>query len=879
MTILEIATIALIVVGTIIMVIAAFSSRQAFEIVQAGRYRAGWQAIRYLMVIFIAAYASTLSIVAIGNEDLLKLVVGTILLLGALAMYTMVSLVYRSAREREIISEIGRVINSSPSIQTVWDDVAELIRAQISYDRISIGTYDRSKNQWFHTYVSGVEIPGWGIGDALPPTDSINTRTVDDVRGRVMRTDLADLNQAEWQAQKPAIDVGLVAGITVPLIANNEVVAGMNLRSKRPNAYSVRDLDLVNRIADQIAGAVQNSVLHDNLEQNVKESETMAEVGRIINSSLAINEVYERFALEVAKIIPFDLITVSRIDLEANTNRTEYVSGITAQDRQPGAETTITGTLAQAALDRSEAVLLTGEPDSQQVQQYPEAVSTFRSGIRASLAVPLLSRDEIVGVLYLQSRDINAYDDSHMTLASRVATQISEGIANAELHATIEREGMERQVIGEIGRIISSSFDIEEVYEAFAISVGNLIPFDTLNISSTDKENSRLTVLYGHGSTVIGRQPGSHIQMEGTLAGETAENRQSSIVQDEQEAIRNRYPMLAPALDAGLRSFLAVPLIHNDEAIGVLQVRSKTRKAYTQAHRELADRISHQIAGAIDNARLHATLESAAREREVLAEIGRVISSSIETEDVYESFAQQVKLLLPFDRLAVTTVEAEFDRISHPYVSGIRIPGWEPGEYHPYEGSATQKVLEARTGLVVAEDDGNDSEPPFPNLRAAESSELRSMVTVPLYASNQPVGTLTLRSKNPDEYTQASLDLAQRIGNQIAGAIYNAQLYAKLTAAQEALEDGERRYRTLVESGSDVVYTADETGSFSFVAPAVERLTGYLPEELEGNHFTSLIHKTGSAPLVGSTDANSRIRFRRPHTSSRSQPNPDRLVG
>lgn len=555
--------------------------------------------------------------------------------------------------------------------------------------------------------------------------------------------------------------------------------------------------------------------------------------------------MYEGFALAVATIIPFDRVVISRFDSNAGISKTIYISGIKVSDREPGDETPIEGTFAQEVMNYGSALLLVGEPNSPEIQKYPGMFSIFQSGIRSCIAAPLVSRDEMTGVMYIQSRDVDAYVPAHVTLASRIASQMSEGIANAELRATIEQEVREKEAIAEIGRIISSSLDIEEVYEAFATNFENLIPLDTINISSIDVDTDQLTVLYGYGTVVAGRQPGARIQIEGSLAGETAAKRQSLIVQDEQESIRQRYPMLAPALDAGLRSFLAVPLIHNDEAIGVLQVRSTTPNAYTEAHLHLAERISHQIAGAIDNARFHNTLENAAREREVLAEIGRVITSSIEIKDVYEVFAHQVKRLLPFDRLSVTTVESDLDRITHPYVSGIKIPDWEPDEYQPYEGSATQKIIEDRTGLLLVGDDRNasGSVSPFPSLSPADSSGLRSMVAVPLYASNQPVGTLTLRSKETNEYTKESLVLAQRIGNQIAGAIANAQLYARLNTAQAALEDSERRYRTLIESGSDVVYTADESGNFSFVAPAVTRLTGYSPEELKGKHFTSLVRK------------------------------------
>jgi GAF domain-containing protein len=622
MTIMGTTTIALIIAGTIIMIISAVNSRRAFEVVQAGRYRTGWNILRYLIAIFVAAYASTLLIFFIGHQDILELVLGLILLSGSLAIYTVVRLVYRSARESQTISEIGRVINSSPSIQSVWDEVTELIRAEVPYDRISIGVFDEIRDQWVHAYIKGIEIPDWGIGDAVASSASINTLTVGDTRGQVMRTNPSDLSAAELVGQKPAIDAGLVSGITVPLIANNTVVAGMNLRSAKANAYSKKDISVVNRIADQIAGAVQNSRLLQDVERNAEQAEALAEIGRIINSSLAIDEVYERFASAVATIIPFDRLAVSRIDGVAGTNTTNYISGTIIPDRGPGGATPIDGTFAQVIAGKGSVALLVGEPDSPEVQKYPGAVSTFQAGIRASIATPLVSRDETTGILYIQSTKIDAYDNSHLSLAVRIASQMSEAIANAELHATIEQEAKERQAIGEIGRIISSSLDIEEVYEAFATNLENLIPFDTINISAIDEDTDSYTILYGYGATVPGRDPGAQIPSEGTLARETAIKRHGIIAQANPESIRKHYPVLSPPLDAGLRSFLAVPLIHNDKPIGVLQIRSKTPNAYSDAHLDLARRISDQIAGAIDNARLHSNLENAAEEREVLAKLG-----------------------------------------------------------------------------------------------------------------------------------------------------------------------------------------------------------------------------------------------------------------
>ena len=258
MTIMETVSIALIIAGTIIMIASAISSRRAFNIVQEGRYRIRWKVVQYLLVLFIAVYAFALYIVVVRDEAILELVLGITLLSGAIGRYTGVWLVYRSTRESQTILEIGRVTNSSPSIQDVWDDVTELIRAEVPFDRISIGTFDAARNQWIHTYVKGIEIPGWGIGDALPSTGSINTRTVDDIRGQLIRIDLADISPEELRAHKPSIYPGLISVVTVPLLSNNFFVSCLILLPSLPYAFSALFLGVFHRIADLLTGLFQS---------------------------------------------------------------------------------------------------------------------------------------------------------------------------------------------------------------------------------------------------------------------------------------------------------------------------------------------------------------------------------------------------------------------------------------------------------------------------------------------------------------------------------------------------------------------------------------------------------------------------------------------
>lgn len=187
----------------------------------------------------------------------------------------------------------------------------------------------------------------------------------------------------------------------------------------------------------------------------------------------------------------------------------------------------------------------------------------------------------------------------------------------------------------------------------------------------------------------------------------------------------------------------------------------------------------------------------AEKEVQWLAEIGLIINSSLDIKMVYEQFAEEVRKLIPFDRISITSVDTQDGTLTHRYVSGVVIPGWGPGEAQPLPGSTTEMVMQTRTGLLIGEGNVEEMINRFPGLGIEFSGRLRSMVAVPLISNNEANGTLQFRSKSPNAYSESDLALAERVGAQIAGAIGNAQLYAERELAEEALRESERRVRQL----------------------------------------------------------------------------------
>ena len=170
--------------------------------------------------------------------------------------------------------------------------------------------------------------------------------------------------------------------------------------------------------------------------------------------------------------------------------------------------------------------------------------------------------------------------------------------ALGESEKAAQRLAQENAVMAEIGRIISSTLNIEEVYERFAAEVGKLIPFDRIMVALNNLEEGTATVTYASGSGFEGRGIGNVYPLRHSGNEEVMRTREGLLVQPEAvEELEGRFSTLIPTFQAGLRSMMSVPLISRDQVIGALHLRSKKAKAYTDRDLRLAERIAPRSPG------------------------------------------------------------------------------------------------------------------------------------------------------------------------------------------------------------------------------------------------------------------------------------------
>ena len=722
------------------------------------------------------------------------------------------------AHEREQLAEIRQIIGSSLDIEEIFGDFAAKVRELVPAERIILATVDQN-TQVIDQFIDGLHVEGPSTAMASP---ALQQGVLDRHSGNtaifVKNGEDFERYSADIPDETLRFKAGLRAILAIPLAWRGELVGSLTLRSTNPKAYNAPEIELAEQIADQIASAIHAANQYQLLHEEARQRKLLAEVGRVASSALDVGSIFTPLADVARELITFDRFSVLEIEDSTLEVYNWHVTGqVVSEEFEPGPfQITESAVPKSVYVDQNVFVTNVDQILDSKVDD-PHNINQMMadSDLVSVMFVPVVLQGTTVGVLIFRATERDRYGEIEVNLARQIAALISGLIGSVQQRKLIQAESAERRRLAEdhsalvrMGRSVNSSLQLEQVFEQFVSEAKKLVPFERIVVLTLGEDGSefRYVLVEGEGGPALESQlvDGSPLekravfgQQQIVLNGDDYRNEAQSI------------PGEITRFNSGLRSLLITPLVWQGESIGGITLRSVNDDAYGERETALVTHMAALLSGAITAANQLELLEreatdrrKVAEERARIAEIGRIVSSTLELEEVFTRFVDEARTLVPFDRLVISLNDPDGINATDVFVSGNADDENVAGKSYPIAGGVKEPIFHHNEVLLANENEFREIAELYTWERERYEFGYRSLMVVPLIWQSEVIGTLIFRSFQPNPYGAHESELASQISAQIAGAVYGSTQY-------RLLQESEKSYRDLVESNKILVWRID----------------------------------------------------------------------
>ena len=325
-------------------------------------------------------------------------------------------------------------------------------------------------------------------------------------------------------------------------------------------------------------------------EQITRIEPLLLEVADVVNTTLDLETSLRRVAELVHRVINYEIFGILLLNEKTQELRLRFQIGYPKEVAERVRVNVGHGVTGQAA-ERREAVLVN---DVSTIENYIKAIPTVRS----ELAIPLIVKNRVIGVIDIEAPETNYFTEEHKRLLTLIASRLAIGIENARLYTRSTRQAKTLLLLNEISREITSILNVDRLLKRIGELLNRLIDYQMFSVLLVDSTGKKLS----HRFSLRFKQ---NVQIKSELAvgqglvGYAAQHKEAVLVPDVSRD--PRYIELNPET----RSELVVPLIYQDRVIGVLDLEHTRRGYFTDDHRRTLTTLAAQIAISLENARLY----------------------------------------------------------------------------------------------------------------------------------------------------------------------------------------------------------------------------------------------------------------------------------
>ncbi|GAB1469739.1 hypothetical protein MASR2M66_06160 [Chloroflexota bacterium] len=576
--------------------------------------------------------------------------------------------------------------------------------------------------------------------------------------------------------------------VVIPLKIEDRILGALDVQSNELSAFHPIDLLILRALADNIARAVEGARLYSDLSRRANQLTLVSEVGKSVTSTLDLTElmrdaaqlIHEKFGYPHVSL--FTVHPTRRfISYEAGSGkRTKKLEGFTIPlDDEKG--------IMPWVARNGQTVLAN---DISRDDRYVHSALPPKN-TRSELCVPLIFNERVVGLLDIQSDEVNTFTEDDRMMFEAVADTMAAAIRNADLYRSEQWRRQVADSLREVAGLVSSNAGLDQVLDMILVELDRNLPVDTSAIWLLQDGELCLSAVHGMDGRKLEAVCINHPECTYVMA---------DALEADAPLIRQPEDPIGPTgLAMGFNSdysSIAVPLRVGDRSLGVLTLSHHTSGRYGHESRTIVSTFASYAAVAIENTRLFDSAQEQAYASAALLQVAQAVVSLNDIHDVLGAITRIMPILIGVKRVILYRLDDERQMLQASQEYGfseeeealMTEPGISLTDF-PFLMWALEQNMVA-TYPLEAEAQPKDWLEIQPDVleEAQALNPERLLIAVPLSIKNDIFGVMLIEEDhNARRFRARRLEIIQGIGQQAALAIQNDLLQQEMVV-RERLE-------------------------------------------------------------------------------------------